>query len=247
MLRPRATRTAATRAAGSWLLGASSESVSQMVRRLRIGTRSSSRHCSTLTSTLIGRSLGTRSSTSFGALFPSRFSSCCTLFMAEKFMRVRLQQMAQVGGDDGTGVHHRVAQALRLIAPRLLDPNRVQTERRVLGRRARHGAGDLPRIDGQLAVGEHLGLSDRRSQNGDAIGIRAQLQVVANVHGLDQKAEFLGQLLAYALDAPHQFAALIAIHQRNQPVTHLEADQVDGLDVIPGQFLLLRWDRRSSG
>jgi len=76
MLRPKATRTAATSATGSWVFGASSASVSQMVRKLRIGTRSSSRYCSTLTTTLMGKSFGTRSSISLGALLPKRFSNC---------------------------------------------------------------------------------------------------------------------------------------------------------------------------
>jgi len=51
----------------------------------------------------------------------------------------------------------------------------------------------------------------RRSQDGDAVGIRPQFQVVADVHRLNQEAKLFGQLFAHALDAPHEFAALIAV------------------------------------
>jgi hypothetical protein len=63
------------------------------------------------------------------------------------------------------------------------------------------------------------------------------------VHGLHQEAEFLGQFFAHALDAPHQFAALIAVHQRNEPIADFEADQIDGLHIVPGQLLLLGGNR----
>ena len=53
------------------------------------------------------------------------------------------------------------------------------------------------------------------------------------MHGLHQEAELLGQLLAHALDAAHQLAALIAINQRDQPVADFETDEIDGLDVVP--------------
>jgi hypothetical protein len=67
------------------------------------------------------------------------------------------------------------------------------------------------------------------------------------VHRLHQEAEFLGQFLAHALDAAHELAALIAIDERNQPIADLEADQIDLLDVVPGQFALLRRHLRRGG
>ena len=62
------------------------------------------------------------------------------------------------------------------------------------------------------------------------------------MHRLDQKSEFFGQFLAYALDAPHQLAALRAVDQRDQPIADLETDEVDRLDVIPGQLPLFGGD-----
>ena len=247
MLRPSATRTAATSATGSCVFGASSASVSQMVRKLRIGTRSSSRYCSTLTTTLIGKSFGTRSSTSFGAALAQAVQHLLHFFVAQQLVRVRLQQMAQVSRDDAARIDDGVALGLRLIAPRLLDPHGVQTEGRILGGGSRQRARHLSRIDGQLAIREHLGLAHGRAQDGDAIGIRRELQVVADVHRLHQEAQLLGQLLAHALDAAHQFAALCAIDQRDQPVADLEPDEIDGLDVVPGQLALLRRAPRGRG
>src|SRR6202044_3459943 len=161
-------------------------------------------------------------------------------FMAQQLVGMRLQQMAQVGGDDAAGVHHRVALRLRLLSPRLVDPDGIEAEGRILGGGSGYGRpGYLTRIDGHFPVGKYLGLAHRRAQNGDPVGVRAQFQIVANVHGLDQEAEFLRQFLAHSLDAPHEFAALIAVDQGNQAIANLQADQINRLDIVPGQFLLL--------
>ena len=61
-----------------------------IVRMFFTGTRSASRPCSTRTTTLIGSSFGTRSSTSFGAVFARALSSCCTSSWPEKLVRMGL-------------------------------------------------------------------------------------------------------------------------------------------------------------
>ncbi|MNZ55842.1 hypothetical protein D3C78_737780 [compost metagenome] len=68
------------------------------------------------------------------------------------------------------------------------------------------------------------------------------------MHRRHEKAQILGQLLAHALDPRQQLAALVAVHQRDQPVTDLKADHVDRGDVIPAQLLgfhgaLRRWQQ----
>ncbi len=81
-----------------------------------------------------------------------------------------------------------------------------------------------------------LGLAHRHAVQGDAVRVRGQVQVVADVHRLHQEAEFLRQLLAHTLDPVHQLAALLAVDQRDQAVAHLEPDHVDRLHVLPGEF-----------
>ena len=78
-----------------------------------------------------------------------------------------------------------------------------------------------------------LALADRDARQRDPVRVRRQIEVVADVYGRDQESEFLGQLLANALDTRHQRAIALRIDQRNQSVTNLEADQIDGIDVLP--------------
>ena len=135
------------------------------------------------------------------------------------------------------GVDHRVAERLRVLAQVRLDPHRFHAEGRIARReavqRAEHAAG----IDGELAVGMHHALADGHAGQPDAIGVRAQLQVVADVHGLHQEAELLRELAADAADAGQQVAALGAIDQRHQAIADFEADRVHRTHVFPGQFL----------
>ncbi|MNR10336.1 hypothetical protein D3C85_1265830 [compost metagenome] len=57
------------------------------------------------------------------------------------------------------------------------------------------------------------------------------------MHGRHQEAQVLGQLLAHALDPRQQLPALVAVHQRNQAITHFQANHVDRRHVIPAQLL----------
>src|SRR5271154_7218295 len=100
--------------------------------------------------------------------------------------------MAQVSRYQAACVYHRITLSLCLLAAGFLDPDRVQTESRILGGGPRQRARDLARIDGQLPIRKHFGFADRSAENGDAIGIRPEFQVIAYVDRLNQEAEFLG-------------------------------------------------------
>jgi len=85
----------------------------------------------------------------------------------------------------------------------------------------------------------HLALARGHPQQADAVGVGGEVEVVADVHGLDQEAELLGELLAHAADARHQLSALGTVHERDQPVADLQADDVHRLHVVPGELALL--------
>ena len=79
----------------------------------------------------------------------------------------------------------------------------------------------------------------RHAGQADAIGIGRQLEVVADMHRLHQEAQLLRELAAHAANARQQLAALRLVHQRHQAEADFQADQIDRLHVVPGQFALL--------
>jgi hypothetical protein len=74
----------------------------------------------------------------------------------------------------------------------------------------------------------------------DAVGVRLELEVVADVHRRGKEADFLGKLLAQAADALEQLAVLALVHQRNQAVADLQAEHVHRRDVGPARLLRFR-------
>ncbi|MNP14163.1 hypothetical protein D3C76_1064760 [compost metagenome] len=148
-----------------------------------------------------------------------------------------LQDLVEVGGHHGAGIDHGVTQRLRLRALADVDPHRFQAKRRVARGNTVEGAKHLPRVDRQFAVRVDLRLGQNHPHQGQAIGAGLQVEVVTNVHGGHQEAQVLRQLLAHALDPRQQLAALVAIDQRDQPIADLQADHVDGGDVVPTQLL----------
>ena len=95
--------------------------------------------------------------------------------------------------------------------------------------RAEHAA----RVDRQFAVRMDDALADRHAGEVDAIGVRAELEVVADVHGRHEEAELLRELAAHAADARQQVAALRRVDQRHQAIAHFEAEQVHRAHVFP--------------
>ncbi len=126
----------------------------------------------------------------------------------EQFGGVGKDQVIEVGGDDGAGIDHRIAHDVRLIAQRGVDPDRRQAEGRILGRRAGQGAADPPGIDGEIHARIGLAGTDFDTLERDAIGIRLQFQIVADMHRRRQEADLLREFLAQAANALEQLAIL---------------------------------------
>ena len=161
-------------------------------------------------------------------------------FVAEQLVRVPLQELAQVRRDDRGRVDDGEAERLRMLLRGRLDPVGVEAECRVLRAHADDLGGDSAGIDREVALDLDLAFADRHAQDRDAIGVRLELQVVADVHGLDEETELLGQLAPHGLDAREQRAALVAIDERDQAIADLETDEIDGADVFPAELAIRR-------
>src|SRR5258705_724016 len=113
---------------------------------------------------------------------------------AEQIGSVGVYQLAQVGGDDGTSVDHRIARLMRRIAQAGFNPYRRQTERRIDRRRAGQLGGDAARIDREKHAGGRLVLADLDALQGNTVAIRPQFEVVAYVYRGRQKSDLLRKL-----------------------------------------------------
>ena len=161
-------------------------------------------------------------------------------------MGVTLEQLADVGCHDRARIDDREAELLRMLTRRRLDPVRLEPERRVRGSRARQRRRHVPRIDRELAIDLNFAFAERHAEHGYTIRVRPKLEIVAYVHGLDQKTEILRELAPHALDPAEQRPVLIAIDEWYEAVTDLETDEIDGRQIVPGQLGLL-CDRRRLG
>ena len=158
-------------------------------------------------------------------------------------MRVRSAHVAQVRGDHGARIDDGVSRA----SARDRAPTARSTPLpcRTPGRASRCRSSlpnTLPGIDRELALGIDHALAHRHAGEIDAIGVRRQVEVVADVHGLHQEAEILRELAAHAVNARQQIAALRLVDQRHQAIADFQADDVDRLHVFPRQ--LARFGRR---
>src|SRR5690606_3899223 len=88
------------------------------------------------------------------------------------------------------------------------------------------------------AVDLHLAFADRHAEHRDPIGVRLELEVVADVHRLHEEPELLGELAAHGLDAPEERPGLIAVDERDQAVADLEPDQIDAREILPAELAL---------
>ena len=156
--------------------------------------------------------------------------------MAEQFRRVFADQVRKVGGDHRGRVDHGVAQGLGLGALVRLDPGGVEAEGRILAGDALQRSERTARVQRQLAVRMDLGGGHRHTVDQHPVAVGGQFQVVADVHRGNQEADILGELAAHALDAGHQFAALVAVHQRDQAVADFQPERIDRAQFVPGQL-----------
>ncbi len=102
------------------------------MRISRIGTPSDSRFCSTFNHWQ-RQELRYQVLDQFGGDLAEIVQQLLHLVVAEQFVRVALQDLAEMGGDHGAGVDHRVTQGLGMIALGGVDPDRLESEGRILG------------------------------------------------------------------------------------------------------------------
>ena len=94
----------------------------------------------------------------------------------------------------------------------------------------------LAGVDGQFATHFDFAFAPHHALEHDVVGVRIDVQVVANANGLNQKAQFGRQFFTHAFDAAHQFAASVLVDQRNQAVANLQTTQLDLVHIVPVQI-----------
>ena len=162
---------------------------------------------------------------------------------AQQAPRVHLHQVMQVRGHHGGGIHHGVARSLCHVLFGGLDPVRIQAEGRIARGHAIETYIRMPRVDGQPHARPCLAAAHRHPLEANAVAVRTQVQLVTHMHRRRQEADFLGKLAPYALDAHQQVATTVLVHQLDQLVAHLQAENVHRLHVFPGGITLARRDR----
>jgi hypothetical protein len=158
------------------------------------------------------------------------------LLAAEQLGGVVEDDVVEVGGHHGAGIHHGVAERVRLLAHRGVDPYRGQTKGGVgglaPGERPRHAA----RVDGEELAGIGLAAADLDALEREPVAVGLELEVVADVHRRGQEADFLGELLAQPADALEQLAVLALVDHRDEAVADLEPEHIDLRDVVPARL-----------
>ncbi len=216
-----------------------------MVRMLRMGTRSASRLCSTRTT------VGERQHARHQILDQLRrglaeaVEQLLHFLVAEDLVGVRLDDEGEMGGDHRARIDHGVAERLGMIAARgsIHTASMPKAGSRVA--MPCSGPKTRPGVDGELLVGVDDALADRHAAQVDAVDVRREVEVVADVHGRDQEAELLRELAAHAAHAAEQIAALALVDQRHQAIADFETDEIDRADVVPGELAGFRRRRRT--
>ncbi|MGF6302212.1 hypothetical protein OKW42_005565 [Paraburkholderia sp. WC7.3d] len=102
-----------------------------------------------------------------------------------------------------------------------------------------------PGIDREPLARIGLARADLDALQRNAIAVRSQFEVVADMDDRRQEADFLRELLADALDPLQQLAVRVLVDERNQPVADFEAERVDHRHVVPARLGV--FDRRQRG
>ena len=103
-----------------------------------------------------------------------------------------------MSGHHGRGIHHCVAKGLRL-GDLLLATHTASSPKAGSRSQPLDLAEHLARIDGHFLIMVNIGLAGTDSHQGDAILVRGEIQVVADMHRRHQKTQLLGELLAHPL------------------------------------------------
>ena len=150
------------------------------------------------------------------------------LRVGEQVGHVVLDDLGQVGRDDGAGIDHGQALEQRLLAVVLLDPHGGQAEcrlhRRLAGQRDRLAA----RVHHQQHVGPDIAAPEFDFLDPHHIGVGRKLEVVLNADRRQDESDLARELAAQTLDLVGQAEALIGrIDQRQQGVAQFQPDRVD--------------------
>ena len=97
-------------------------------------------------------------------------------------------------------VYNRETQCLGLIPFGKLDPYRVQPKGGILYRYPGQLPLQLPGVNRQFFARIHLALAYGYIVKSYSVLVRSEAQVVSYMNSMNQEAQFLGELLAHALD-----------------------------------------------
>ncbi len=149
------------------------------------------------------------------------------LGVGQKVRHVVLDDLGQVGGDDGGRVDHRVAAETGLLAVAVGHPLGGQAECRLGRVVARQGDGVAARIHDQKPVGIEFAAPGLDLLDADDVGVGAELHVVLDADGRQDEAHLVGELAAQPLDLVGKHRPVAGIDQRQQRVAELEPHVVE--------------------
>src|SRR5579884_3503680 len=149
---------------------------------------------------------------------------------AEQLVRVPADHLGEVRDDHGGRVDHGVAGELRALALGGRDPEGVEPEGRLACRDPGHGRGHRAGVDGEERPRAHLAAGDLVALEEDQVGVRLEVEVVADVDGRHDEAHLERELAAQRLDALDEVArpAPPCVDERHELEAHLELHHVEG-------------------
>src|SRR5882724_11004656 len=130
-----------------------------------------------------------------------RVEQALHLLAAEELVGMAADDLREMGDDDRRRIDDRVAGELRLLAISRRDPQRVESERRLLRRDPPERDIGTPGIDGEGVPHADLGARDLDALQEDRVLAGPELEVVADVDRRDDEAHLLRELPPEAADA----------------------------------------------
>ena len=111
--------------------------------------------------------------------------------MTKQFMSMPLQFLIQMGRNNRTGIHNGIAKRLGAVFLVGIDPEGIQTKRRITGCETINFPEHLTWINRQLPLRINLGFGERDAHQSNTILIWQQIQVVADMHRWHQESKLL--------------------------------------------------------